>query len=109
MIYVPDLQNYKCYVVLNSTTLRAYKQIPRNNSTIDYRDYYYTSNYLYQDGSQTFSNYSTLPVCLSNDVLTTDVYYRNDFDSILIIFFIICIFGFLIPWKIFCRLFRRFN
>lgn len=109
MIYVPDTENYKCFVVLNNTTIRAYKQIPRNNSTIAYRDYYYTSNYLYQDGNQSFSNYSTLPICLDNSTVTSEVYYRNDFDSILIIFIIMCIFCFLIPWKIFCRLFRSFN
>lgn len=109
MIYVPELENYQCYVVLNSTTIRAYKQVPRNNSTINYRDYFYTSNYLYQDGSQSFSNYATLPVCLNNSILTSEVYYRNDFDSILVIFIIMCIFCFLIPLKVFMRLFRRFN
>lgn len=109
MIYVPNTQDYQCFVVLNNTTIRAYKQIPRNNTTVNYRDYYYTSNYLYQDGSQSFSNYSTLPTCLSNNVLTDEVYYRNDFDSILIIFLILCIICFVVPWKILCRFFRRFN
>lgn len=108
MIYVPDLDNYKCYVVQSDTILRAYKQIPQQNSTVEYRDYYYTSNYLYKDGTQSFSNYSILPVCLSSSQLTTEVYYRNDFDSILIIFLILSIFGFYIPIKIFSRLFRRF-
>lgn len=107
MIYVPELNSYKCYVVRDSNTIRAYKQIPTNNSNIDYRDYFYNSNYLYQDGTQQFSNYATLPVCLDKNVLTDDVYYRNDFDSILIIFLILSIFCFLIPIKIFLRLFRR--
>ncbi len=107
MIYVPDLQNYKCYVVQNEQILRGYKEIPRNNSTIEYRDFYMNSNYIYRDSSQQFSQYTTLPVCLSNDILTTEVYYRNDFDSILIIFFIMCIFCFYIPLKIFSRLFKK--
>lgn len=107
MIYVPDLENYKCFVVLDETTIRAYKEIPRNNSDIDYRDYFYNSNYLYQDGEQYFGNYSTLPVCLDNSVLTSEVYYRNDFDSILVIFLIMCIFCFLIPIKLFLRFIRR--
>lgn len=89
MIYVPELENYKCYVVMNDSTIRAYKEIPNRNSTINYRDYYYSSHYLYQDGSQQFSQYSTLPVCLDNSKLTSDFYYRTDFDSILIIFIII--------------------
>lgn len=108
MIFVPDVDNYKCYVVQSDTILRAYKQIPQQNTSVEYRDYYYTSNYLYKDGTQSFSNYSNLPVCLSSSELTTEVYYRNDFDSILVIFLILSIFGFYIPIKIFSRLFRRF-
>ena len=86
MIYVPDTENYKCFVVRNDTTIRAYKEIPTNNSDIAYRDYYYTSNYLYQDGTQSFSNYTTLPVCLDNSQITTDYVYRNDFPQILLTF-----------------------
>lgn len=109
MIYVPDMTNYQCFVVRSEEVIRAYKQVPYNNSTIQYRDYYYNSNYLYQDGEQSFSQYTTLPVCLDNSKLTTEVYYRNDFDSILTIFLIMSIFCFLIPIKIFTRLFRRFK
>lgn len=108
-IYVPDLINYKCYVVRSDSTIRAYKEIPKNNSDIEYRDYYFNSNYMYQDGTQSFSNYSTLPVCLSNDILTTDYYYRNDFPDILLMFLIISLFGIYMPFKILFRLFRRLN
>lgn len=109
MIYVPDTENYKCFVVNSDTTIRAYKEIPTSSSTIDYRDYYYTSNYLYKDGTQTFSNYTTLPICLDSSVITNEVYYRNDFDSILIIFFIFAFICIWCPLKICMRLFRRFN
>ena len=109
MIYVPDLTNYKCYVVQSEGVLRGYEEVPTNNSTINYRDFYINSNYIYRDGSQTFGQFSTLPVCLSSDVITSDVYYRNDFDSILIIFLIMSIFCLYIPLKVFLRLFRRFN
>lgn len=108
-IYVPDLTNYKCYVIRSDSTMRAYKNIPNYNTDIEYRDYYYTANYLYQDGKQSFSNYSTLPICLDNSILTTDFYYRNDFPDILQMFFIISIFGIYIPFKVFFRLFRRLN
>lgn len=108
-IYVPDLSNYKCFVIRSDSTMRAYKEIPNYNTEIDYRDYYYNSNYLYQDGIQTFSNYSTLPICLDNSNLTTDYYYRNDFADILIMFAIIFYFGIYIPFKVFFRLFRRLN
>ena len=109
MIYVPDLENYECFVVRDETTIRAYEEVPTRNSEVDYRDYYYNSNYIYQDGTQTFGNYSTLPVCLSSSVLTSEVYYRNDFDRILIILIIMCIFCFVIPLKVILRLFRRFQ
>lgn len=108
-IYVPDLENYKCFVVRDETTIRAYKEIPRRDSDVNYRDYFYNSNYLYQDGTQSFGNYSTLPVCLDNSVLTNDFYYRNDLPDILFIFFIFAIFAIYIPLKLFMRLFRRFN
>ena len=107
MIYVPDTENYSCFVVRDSNTIRAYKEQPQINTEIEYRDYYVNSNYMYQDGTQQFSRYTTLPVCLSNSVLTDNVYYRNDFDSILIIFLILSIFCFLIPLKVFLRFFRR--
>lgn len=109
MIYVPDTENFKCFVVRSDSTIRAYKEVPTHNSDVDYRDYFYTSNYLYQDGTQSFSQYSTLPVCLDNSVITESPYYRTDFDSILIIFIIMCIFCFYIPLKVFMRLFRRFQ
>lgn len=107
MIYVPDLTNYKCFVVRNDSTIRAYKQTPRNNADIEYRDYFYTANYLYQDGIQSFSSYSTLPICLDNKNLTTDFQYRNDYADILVIFLIYFIFCFYIPIKIFLRLFKK--
>lgn len=108
-IYVPDLENYKCFVVQNEGVIRAYEKVPTNNTSVNYRDYYINSSYIYKDGEQSFSNYTTLPVCLDGSVVTNDIYYRNDIDSILIVFTIMCIFGIYIPLKIFMRLFRRFN
>lgn len=107
MIYVPDIENYKCFVVRSEGVIRAYEQVPRHNSNIDYRDYYIQSNYIYQDGTQSFSQYATLPVCLSNEVVTDDFYYRNDLSNILLIFSIFGIVAIYIPLKIFFRLFRR--
>ena len=111
MIYVPDL-SYACYVVQDSDTIRAYKIKPynpgyNNSINIDYRDYYIKSNYIYKDGTQQFGSYSQLPICLSTDYLTDSFYYRNDFDSILVIFLIMSIFCFYIPIKIFSKLFKR--
>lgn len=106
-IYVPDLESYKCYYVYSSDVIRAYKEIPQNNKTIDYRDYYIKSNYIYKDGSTSFSSYATLPVCLDISNLTSDYYYRNDFASILVIFAIFAIFCFYFPFRLFRRLLWR--
>lgn len=108
MIYVPESTTYnKCYVVQNENVIRGYDRTPQTNSTYNYRDYYIHSDYIYKDGSGTWSQYTTLPTCLSSNDITNDFYYRLDLSNILIIFFIMSIFGFYIPIKIFKRLFRR--
>lgn len=109
LIYVPNYQNGNCAYIYNSDIIRVYDRVPSHNSIINYKDYYIKSSYIYNEGSTSFGNYATLPVCISNDRITTDVYYRNDFMQILIIFFLLSWICFLIPWKIFLRLFRRYQ
>lgn len=107
MIYMPDLENYSCFVVQNEDVIRAYETTPTYNSNIMYRDYYINSNYIYRDGTQSFGNYATLPVCLSNATITDNVYYRNDLASILVVFAILTVVCIYIPLKIFFKLFKR--
>ena len=102
-IYVPDLK-YKCFVVQSEGVIRGYEQIPTYNGNYAYRDYYINSSYIYRDGVQQFSTYSTFPTCLSSDVLTDSYYYRNDFDRIMIILFIFLFIVFFI-FKKFVRVF----
>lgn len=86
MIYVPEeVSSYSCYVVRDTNTLRAYKQLPQINRTVEYRDFYINSHYLYQDGTQQFSQYATLPVCLDSSKMTNSYLYRNDLADILVI------------------------
>lgn len=107
-IYVPEDNIYnKCYVIQNEEVIRGYEEIPQNNRTINYRDYYIKSDYIYRDGYQTFSQYTTLPICLSSDILTNDFWYRLDITNVLINVLIISIFGFYLPFKIFKSLFGR--
>lgn len=108
MIYVPN-STYKCYVVQDANTIRAYHSNPQRNQTITYTDYYINSHYMSRDNSQTFSSTATLPTCITSSQITDSVYYRNDFADILLIFTIMCLFGFYIPLKVFFRLFRRFQ
>lgn len=105
-IYLPST-NYACYVVRdNGNTIRAYNTMPQLGSTIQYTDYYVNSHYLFTNGEQTFSQYTTLPVC-NGATFTTDVYYRNDFDQILVIFFILLLICFYFPYKLIARMFGR--
>lgn len=108
-IYVPDYTSSNCVVVRNEEVIRKYETTPTTNSTINYTDYYINSDYIEQPGYQTFNQYANIPICLSSSNITTDIYYRVDMYKILIMFFIICIFAFYIPLKVFLRLIRRFQ
>lgn len=104
-IYLPS-SDYPCFVVQNATTIRAYETTPRQNTTVNYVDYYYNSHYFFTNGTQTFSQYTTVPTCNGNQ-LTTNVFYRNDLDQILVIFFIILLVCFYFPYRIISRAFGR--
>lgn len=108
LIFMPQDNTYnKCYVVQNEDIIRGYDRVPSNNTSYNYRDYYINSSYIYRDGSGTWSQYSTLPVCLNNDIITNDFYYRLDMPLILLMFFIINIFAIYLPIKIFSKIFRK--
>lgn len=109
-IYLPieNINDFACYSVLDKDTIRAYRTQPQIDSSSEYVDFYINSHYLQKTGTQSWGQWSsTLPVCLSTDSITSDVYYRNDFDSILIIFSILFIFIIAIPFKIMSRAFGR--
>ena len=111
-IYLPvdSVSDFACYSVVDKDTIRAYSQRPQLNSSSNYVDFYINSHYLEKEGTQTWGSYiQYLPVCISENSITNDFYYRNDLPGILIIFTIFSIFIFLIPIKIFLRLFRRFD
>ena len=108
LIYMPESTIYnKCYVVQSADVIRGYDRLPSYNTNYNYRDYYINSSYIFRDGQGTWSNYSTLPICLDNDIITNDFYHRLDFDKILIMFVIFSFFCFYIPIKIFSKLFRK--
>lgn len=109
MIYVPDYVSSNCAYIYNSDIIRVYESVPTHNSTVAYKDYYIKSSYIYNEGSTSFNNYSTLPNCITSNRITTDIYYRNDLPDILIIFFAFVIIGILLPLKIFGRMFRRYQ
>lgn len=109
LVYVPNYESGNCAYIYNTDIIRVYDRVPSHNTTISYKDYYIKSSYIYNEGSTTFSQYSNFPVCINDERITTEVYYRNDFVYILIIFFLMCWICFYIPWKFICRIFRRWN
>lgn len=108
MIYVPNDSTYKyCPYVVNSTTIRVFDRQPAVNSSANYIDYYYNSNYLFTKGQQSWGSYATTPTCLQSSEITSNVFYRNDIDKVLICFIIILFICFYFPYKIISRLFGR--
>lgn len=107
-IYVPNDNTFnKCYVVQSEDVIRGYDRVPSNNTNYNYRDYYVHSDYIYKDGNGSWSQYTTLPSCLSNDVITNSYWYRIDISNILIIFLIMFIFCIKYPYRLFIRVFGR--
>lgn len=107
-IYLPTYTNNNCIVVRDKDTIRVYETQPHNdNNYYNYTDYYINSHYMTNSGSQQFNQYSTVPTCRNHNDFTKEEFYRNDFADICIIFVCLCLFIFLIPTKIFMRLFRR--
>lgn len=109
-IYLPieNVNDFACYSVIDKDTIRAYYTQPQLESSSEYVDYYINSHYLKKTGTQSWGQWnSSLPICLSKSSITNDVYYRNDFDSVLIIFLILFIFIIVLPYKIMSRAFGR--
>lgn len=106
-VFVPSYENNNCLVIQNNNTIRVYDNRPTQNSNVHYKDYYINSHYLEVEGTQNFSQYATLPVCMNSNNITTEYFYRSDFMEILVIFLIMCYFIFLLPLKVIFRLFKR--
>lgn len=107
MIYMPNDGIYnKCYVVQSADIIRAYDTIPQNNQSYNYRDYYINSSYIYRDYSSSWSSYQTLPTCLDSDVITNNIWYRQDIDKIVIVFSFIFIFIFTFVYALVKRVLR---
>lgn len=109
-IYLPidNVNDFACYSIYDKDTIRAYYTQPRLESSSNYVDFYINSHYLQKTGIQSWGQWNTsLPTCLSADLITTDYYYRNDFPDILLIFIIFAIVGIYLPFKLISRIFRK--
>ena len=109
-IYLPidNVNDFACYSIYDKDTVRAYYTKPALDSSSNYVDFYINSHYLQKTGTQSWGQWnSSLPTCLSSDLITTDYYYRNDFPDILLIFIIFAIVGIYLPFKLISRIFRK--
>ena len=109
-IYLPfdNVNEFACYSVIDKDTIRAYRTQPQIESSSEYVDFYINSHYLQKTGTQSWGQWNnTLPICLASGSITNEVYYRNDLDSILIIFLVLFIFIIALPYKVMSRAFGR--
>lgn len=101
-VYLPtEYLNKPCYVV-NNDYIRVYESTNDRDNIV--YDVYFKNNYLIRQGSSNFS-YSTQ--CDNINSYTDSIYYRYDFDKIVVIFFIILILCFYFPYRIISRIFGR--
>ena len=103
-IYLPSSYlNKPCYLV-NNDYIRVYSTTNSQNNVV--YDIYFKNDYMIKQGT---ASYSTSTQCDRINTYTDVIYYRYDFDKILITLLIFCIFTLLIPLKVILRLFRRFR
>lgn len=103
-IYLPtDYIDKPCHEI-HDNFIRVYENNILNENTI-YTDIFINQDYMIKQNETIFTNEIK---CDLKSTFTDEIYYRTDFDSILIILLIMSIFCFYIPIKVFLRLFRRF-
>lgn len=101
VIYLPsDLVNKSCKVV-NENYVRVYD----NNNYTSWTDVYFRSGYYLKRGTSQYGN--TNVVCDNVNTYSDSIFYRTDLANSLIIFLIISIFCFWLPFKIVGRAFGR--
>lgn len=88
-IYVPDLTDGNCVVIRSADVIRVYDSRPTLNSEVHYRDYYPNLNYNYNEGTQTFGNYSSSLVTCRE--ASSDIKYSSSFPLIIILS-VVCLF-----------------
>lgn len=84
-VYVPSYNTSNCAYIYSTDIIRVYETTPRQNASINYKDYYIKSSYIYNTGTTNFTQYSTLPTCIDSNRITTDFWYRNDIMSIVFV------------------------
>lgn len=87
-VYVPSYETGECVVIQNSTTIRKYDEEPIENGTYHYIDYYIDQDYQWNEGNQTFNQYTTRPICRT---ITTNIMEKPNIERQIGIIIIIII------------------
>mgnify|MGYP006976139101 CR=1 FL=1 len=103
-IYVPELEDNNCVIIRSVDVIRVYDREPTLNSEIHYRDYYPNLNYNYNEGTQTFGNYSSsLPVCRE---ASSDIKYNSSYPQFILVCVVILIFAVKVIYDFLTELFN---
>lgn len=105
MTYLPTEQiNEEYFYSINNDTITIFKNC--NNSECQCNDVYSNINYLTsQNYTCTLQNHNFIDY----SSFTDNLYYRLDFDKIMIIFYLMAFFIIYCPIVIITRFFRRFS
>jgi len=103
-VYLPSFTSSNCIVVKDKDTIRLYETLPTLGDSVNYTDYFINSHYLTKSGVELIDS---VAACESQDNFTNEIYYRNDFDSICIIFIVFALICIYLPFKIVSRAFGR--
>lgn len=110
---VENFNNYSCHLVQDQKIISLDSSSTCNSSictlsTFEIETIHYTYNYKnYSLTSDEFTSFVSQCNFDNYTNFTSDVFYRNDIDSILIIFLILFIIIIFVPYKIISRLFGR--
>lgn len=104
-IYLPVDVTGKCVEVQNGDVIRVYDdEIPELGTSVTYTDYYINSHYIDISGSTTLDLHA---VCLDNNRITNNYWYRVDFPQIFLVVFIFLFINFFIIKTLISPFFRR--
>lgn len=109
-IYLPiTITSEKCPTLYDKDTIRVYDDQPSLIGNHSYTEYFINSHYISRTGSSNFNLITDVPTCMDYQDFTTAFYYRNDFDSILLIFFLMLFIVYFIFGKILHAFFIGFK
>lgn len=109
MIYVPNYNENNCIIIKNSDVIRVYDNTPYFNNEINYTDYFIKSDYMFVNSIELITDENLISKCVAHENITTQIYYRQDFFDILMLFLVIAFITLFLPTMLILRIGRRFK